>query len=67
MPPHFNLYGFNRCGHEILFTMDHIIPKSEGGSTSEKNLQLLCEPCNALKRNHVMSLSELRRKRKRRK
>lgn len=63
MSPHFNLYGYDN-GHEILFTMDHIIPKSAGGITSEKNLQLLCEPCNAKKRDHIISLSELRKRRK---
>jgi len=64
MPPHFNLYGYNRYGHEILLTMDHITPKAAGGATSNKNLQLLCEPCNQKKRDHVLSLSELRELRK---
>lgn len=52
------------CGkqHLTLFTddvdqraaIDHIIPLSRGGSNDESNLQLLCTPCNAAKRNMTM-------------
>ncbi len=28
---HFNLYGINNEGKEVLFTKDHIFPKSKGG------------------------------------
>jgi hypothetical protein len=47
---HFNLYGINTNGREILFTQDHIIPKSKGGHpTNLNNLQTMCTHCNALK------------------
>ncbi len=46
---HFNLYGFNHRGHEILMTKDHIIPKSKGGPSEIANLQTMCTLCNRLK------------------
>ena len=29
--------------------VDHIIPKAEGGTDDESNLQSLCKPCHAAK------------------
>lgn len=29
--------------------VDHIIPKAQGGTDDERNLQSLCEPCHAAK------------------
>ncbi len=54
-PPswHFNLYGLEKDGSEVLFTKDHIIPKSRGGHSRLENLQPMCEPCNLRKSNHV--------------
>lgn len=46
---HFNLYGHNHHGTEILMTKDHIIPKSKGGPTEIANLQTMCTICNRLK------------------
>lgn len=46
---HFNLYGIDESGEEVLFTKDHIIPKSKGGSDNLKNLQTMCIICNAEK------------------
>lgn len=43
---HFNLYGVNKRGEEIMITVDHIIPKSKGGSESLENKQPLCITCN---------------------
>lgn len=43
---HFNLYGTNEAGQEILFTKDHIIPKSKRGPNSVDNMQTLCIICN---------------------
>jgi 5-methylcytosine-specific restriction endonuclease McrA len=49
---HFNLYGINSHGHEILMTVDHIIPVSKGGSDVIENLQTMCFPCNRKKGNN---------------
>jgi 5-methylcytosine-specific restriction endonuclease McrA len=48
-PYHFNLYGVNEFGHEILMTKDHIIPKSQGGSNHLSNYQTMCTKCNHTK------------------
>lgn len=47
--PHFNLYGVDEEGDEVLFTKDHIIPKSKGGPNTLANFQTMCYPCNSLK------------------
>ncbi len=45
--------GFcNGCGMHFPFrnmTVDHIIPRSQGGTDHEENLQLLCGACNSTK------------------
>jgi 5-methylcytosine-specific restriction endonuclease McrA len=33
-------------GKVILFTIDHIVPKSKGGANTLDNLQIMCEQCN---------------------
>lgn len=45
---HFNLYGI-KDGKEILFTKDHIVPRSKGGRNSYKNYQTMCVECNQRK------------------
>lgn len=40
--------------------LDHIIPKSDGGTNHIDNRALLCQPCNSMKSN-TMSLNALRR------
>lgn len=46
-------HGFcNGCGKHFHFeqlTLDHIVPKSQGGTLRNENIQLLCYSCNMLK------------------
>ncbi len=37
------------------FSIDHIIPKSQGGSTTPENLALACQGCNSHKYNHTQA------------
>ena len=37
------------CGSNENLEFDHIIPFSEGGANTYRNIQLLCEPCNRKK------------------
>lgn len=46
---HFNLYGINHDGTEVLMTKDHILPKSKGGKNHISNLQTMCTKCNGKK------------------
>ena len=43
--------------------LDHIVPKSDGGSNDIDNRALLCQPCNS-KKSNTMSLTSLRRQNK---
>lgn len=45
--PHLNLYSADG----MLFTKDHILPKSKGGKDTLSNLQTMCFECNTLKGN----------------
>jgi 5-methylcytosine-specific restriction endonuclease McrA len=38
-----------KCGSTQQLQIDHIIPVSRGGATTEENLQLLCRDCNLSK------------------
>lgn len=42
---HFNLYGVMDDGQEMLFTRDHVIPLSKGGSKELKNQKTMCLVC----------------------
>lgn len=54
---HLNVYG-EKEGRTIMFTKDHIYPKSKGGLNNIKNYQVLCEECNHKKSdNSPMRLS----------
>lgn len=51
------LYGIDTNGVEKLITIDHIIPKSKGGSDAISNLQPMCFNCNQKKGNKVLIVS----------
>jgi 5-methylcytosine-specific restriction endonuclease McrA len=38
-----------KCGSQEKLEYDHIIPFADGGSNTERNIQLLCEQCNRQK------------------
>jgi 5-methylcytosine-specific restriction endonuclease McrA len=38
-----------KCGSQKRLEFDHIIPVVEGGSSTDRNVQLLCESCNRSK------------------
>lgn len=59
-----HLYGRTKDGKEILFTQDHAVPKSKGGSNGLDNLQTMCSPCNNLKGNKMPAAGEKNGKRK---
>ena len=43
------------CGSTKDLQIDHIYPKSKGGSDIEGNLQVLCVKCNIKKSNKYLS------------
>lgn len=47
------------CGDTDDINVDHIVPKSRGGSNDESNLQPLCRQCNYRKSNRLTN-DELR-------
>lgn len=42
------------CGSTEDLTVDHVVPKSMGGTGSLTNLQTLCKPCNLAKANKII-------------
>lgn len=42
-----------QCGSNERLEFDHVIPVTHGGSSSERNVQLLCERCNRSKSSKV--------------
>lgn len=51
--PHFNLYKIFRDENNnkkfLLFTKDHIVPRSKGGKDHLDNYQVMCQVCNSKK------------------
>ena len=39
--------------NEMLFTLDHVLPKSKGGNDDISNLQTMCSKCNQEKDNKI--------------
>ena len=57
---HFNMYGEDPVTHgEILFTVDHMIPKSMGGDNTHDNIVTMCQPCNGHKSDTIFSKDDL--------
>jgi hypothetical protein len=43
-----------KCGSQRNLEYDHIIPVSQGGSNTARNIQLLCETCNRSKGGDII-------------
>lgn len=48
-----NLYGIGSNNRHVLFTRDHIIPASRGGTKLLKNIQPMCVDCNNKKGDFI--------------
>ena len=60
IPEHVRIFVWRRdqarcvqCGSSERLEYDHIIPASKGGSSTERNIQLLCETCNRKKSDAI--------------
>ena len=42
-----------KCGSRNNLEFDHIIPVSKGGSSTARNVELLCQSCNGSKHNKI--------------
>ncbi len=56
---HFNMYGLNSDGEEVMLTKDHIVPKAKGGLDEIINFQVMCSPCNSKKGDKWLSQEQL--------
>jgi len=46
-------YACQHCDSKEHLCIDHILPVSRGGDSSDENLQVLCLPCNTRKGNKI--------------
>jgi len=49
------------CGSTHDLQIDHVFPKSKGGSDHLGNLQVLCASCNVRKNNKILSYTIFRK------
>lgn len=48
------------CGQKVdKLTMDHVVPRSDGGADSIENIQPLCRSCNELKGTQIIDFRVL--------
>lgn len=52
-----NGYRFPTLDGSTYLSVDHIVPRSKGGSDEPSNLRTLCHPCNARKGTKAEALS----------
>jgi len=50
---HHDVFGINKHNDIVMLTVDHILPQSWGGNGFKTNLQVMCMPCNAGKKNLI--------------
>ena len=50
-----------RCGSRSNLTVDHIVPKSKGGSSNDRNMQCLCYDCNHDKANTTINYKKIKK------
>ena len=43
------------CGSGEMLSLDHVIPRSKGGTDSAENLVAACQPCNSSKRDRDLT------------
>ena len=51
---HLDLYAVDEIGDDVLMTIDHINPKSNGGPNDIKNYEPMCKVCNEEKADKVL-------------
>jgi 5-methylcytosine-specific restriction endonuclease McrA len=63
--PKKDIWSINLCGcrddRNVMITRDHRIPKYCGGRSLKDNIQVLCEECNLVKGNMMMTLQQLQK------
>ena len=53
---HLDLYAKDEVGDDVLMTIDHINPKSNGGPDTIENYETMCKACNEDKADIVIVL-----------